>query len=133
MSSALVREALESSSRVGVLTPWPTKVPICAVPREGNDARENQDVWIRPVRTVPVKSHPFEPVVRPPRDATPHGVLPWWSASAGSAFSSRPALTRRARIEEARSGEPTPTGCSPVGAGADRSARNGHYDPKLAV
>jgi len=78
-----------------LVTPWPTEIPVCAAPREGDDARENQGAWIRPVGTVPVKGRPFEPVVRPPRDATPHGVLPWWRASAGFAFSSRPALNAR--------------------------------------
>ena len=42
-----------------------------------------------PRRSEPVKGHPFEPVDRPPLDASPRGAWPMWRASAGFASSSR--------------------------------------------
>jgi len=52
--------------------------------------RSRRSECLEPLRkSGPVKGHPFEPVDRPPPDAAPHGALPKWRASAGSAFSSR--------------------------------------------
>lgn len=92
MSLARVRDRLECRTRLGVITPWPTKIFVPAAPREGGNISENQGAWIRFVGTVPVKGCPFLPVVRPPRDAAPRGTLPSWRASAGLTFSSRPTL-----------------------------------------
>jgi hypothetical protein len=59
MSSARVREQLECRTRLGVITPWPTKSLVLAAPREGGDVSERQGAWIRFVGTVPVKGCPF--------------------------------------------------------------------------
>lgn len=92
MSLARVRVRLECRTRLGVITPWPTKILVLTSSREGEGTPENQGAWIRFVRTVPVMGHPIGPVVRPPRNAAPRGTLPSWRASAGLTFSSRPTL-----------------------------------------
>lgn len=41
------------------VTPWSTKAPVRAAPREGGDASEDQSAWIRSVGTAPAEGLPL--------------------------------------------------------------------------
>jgi len=133
MSSARVRAELESPSRVG-RTPWPTKILIDVPPREGGDAPENQGAWIRSVGNGAGEGSPL-------RAGRPASTRRDPSRGVAEVESQRwvillvsPSVERTERgLRRLGRENPTRSGCWPAGRGADRSARNGHYDPKLAV